>query len=70
MFEAIKNLFKSKTQKLDEEKHKALLNDISGTIGILLGNELSKNSQNATDAMTEGMKLFIDEADRVANVNF
>ena len=69
MLESILNLLngKSSKQKLEEEKHKALLNDISGTIGILVGNELSKNSQKATDAMTDGMRLVLNEIDHRKN---
>ncbi len=69
MFEFIKKIFANKSSKEEIKNREALAKDIAGTIGILTGNEMSRNSQLATDTMTEGMKLFLKEADRVINVD-
>ena len=70
MFEFFKKIFGNKSSKEEIKNREALAKDIAGTIGILTGNEMSRNSQLATDTMTEGMKLFRDKAEQIINVDY
>ena len=69
MLNSSSNLFKDnlKTKKQQADKHKILLNNIAGTVGNLIGNEMSKNSQNATDVISKGMEDFIKKWKNVKN---